>query len=120
MTGMACMVVLDREESVESWLVPVVRLLLEFECAGSCLLGEDLPPGTEDERGGRSGPSVMYSAVSCRGAALVLAARDCACSSGASAVIPTLPCRGLLPLLPFMLPSRPLRCRSLCCFFLRP
>lgn len=75
MTGICCAVVLDMEGSVDSWLALVERFALGFEGNASYLFGE-ARPGTEEDRGGRSGPSESRS-PSCRGGRRVLAARAC-------------------------------------------
>lgn len=92
-------------------------MALGFDGSESYLDGEALPvPATDDDRGGRSGPLLLNSALSPRTGNLVLAERDC-CGSSSSPALLTLPCRGLLPLSP---PSRPVRCRNRCCFFFKP
>lgn len=114
MTGMFCIVLLDNEESVECWLAVFARVTLGFAGKLSYLLGEDLP-GTEDVRGGSSGPSATKSLLSClAGGVLVLECFDW--PSSISPVLLMLPCLGMIP----FGPSRPLRWRSRCCFFLRP
>jgi hypothetical protein len=114
MTGICCMVLLEREESVESWLAFVARFARGFDGNESNLLGDALP-GTDEERGGRSGPPSMRSEPSCRAGSRVLAARACCGSS--NSILPMLPCRGLPPLTD---PGAPPRCRSRCCFFFSP
>ena len=103
------------DESVDSWLAAVERLGLVFEGSGSYLLGDARPPATEDDRGGRSGPP--NDGLSPRDGNRWLAERAC-CPSSSSPVLPTLLCRGLP--LPPLSPSRPVRCRNRCCFFLSP
>lgn len=110
-TGICCAVLLDREESVESWLPFVLRLGLGFDGRVSCLFGDALP-GTEEDRGGRSGPSEVMS-LSRRGGRRVLDARACGGSS-TSPMLPTLPCLGLPPF------AAPFLCLRRCCFFFRP
>ena len=54
MTGVCWAVLLDMDESVDTWLAPVLRFDRGFDGNESYLVGETLP-ATEDDRGGRSG-----------------------------------------------------------------
>lgn len=114
MTGICCAVVLDMEESEDSWLAVVDRLAFGFEGNESYLLGDARPVTTEEDRGGRLGP-FSPSSVSPRVGSLVLCER-CCCASSTSPLLPMLPCR----VLPLSVPSRPVRCRNRCCFFFKP
>lgn len=52
MTGICWAVVLEIDESVDSWLAAVDRLAFGFEGSESYLLGDDRPVTTEEDRGG--------------------------------------------------------------------
>lgn len=115
MTGICCAVVLEIDESEDSWLAVVDRLAFGFDGSESYLLGDARPVTTEEDRGGRLGPFSPSSVLSPRAGSLVLCER-CCCASSMSPLLPMLPCR--VP--PLRVPSRPVLCRNRCCFFFRP
>lgn len=130
---MFCMALLDSDEESELRVSRLGSRAPEMLLLGlkPSLRGEDLPPWTEVERGGRSDP--LKSPLAARGGAAWERLPDCL-HSGSSvdkaeagsklALLVVLACREFWPL-PVPEPgAEPLplavRCRSRCCFFFRP